>query len=461
MTSTPEQGPSACPVRHAGVSARLFGPDAEQDSKGLYERLRGGHGAVAPVLVPGDLPAWLVLGYREIKTVLASPDRFTSDPRQWRAVLDGQVGPDHPLAPLAHYQPMCNFADGTEHQRLRSAVRSALDSWDSREVGRHVVAAANRLIDRFAPAGRADLVNEFAEQLPMLVMTQLMGMPEQDGPRLVEACRDLMKGTETAVTSNEYVLDALRGLVARKKRRLGDDLASWLLTHESRLSDHEVVEHLRLIIVGANETTSNLIADMLEVVLTDPGARAQLRGGQMALIDALDRVLWDSPPLSVLPARYAVEDTSLGGQAVRRGDMVLLGLAAGNADPAIRPDAAKSMAGNRAHLAFGAGPHACPGLDIGRSIADTGIDELLRRLPDLWLADEEAERPRTPTWTSSHLVGLEVTFAPSPPAGDRVSGGAALEGPGPEAPALERAPARALPQRGSGWSELVRRMRRQ
>ncbi len=424
MTSTSDQGypsaaaiapPPGCPAHvPAAAGTQLYGPDAERDSNGLYERLRQQHGPVAPVLVPGGQPAWLVLGYNEIRAVTSQTSLFNSDPRNWRAVQDGQVGPDHPLAPLAFYQPMANFADGPEHERLRRAVRESLDLWDGRAVRRFVQRMANGLIDDFAAAGRADLVSQFAEQLPMLVMTQLIGMPEEEGPRLVEACRDLMKGSETAVASNDYVLRTLTALVARKRNQPASDVASWLLAHESKLSDREVVEHLRLIMVGGNETTSNLIADMLEVVLTDPQARAQLSGNQLALSAALEGVLWDSPPLRVIPARYALGDTTLGEQVIHAGDMVLLGLAAGNADPRIRPEGS-SMQGNRAHLAFGSGPHACPGSDIGRSIADNGIDQLLVRLPDLWLADEHAPRTRVSTWTSSHLVKLDVTFSPVTP----------------------------------------------
>ncbi|GAA1501091.1 cytochrome P450 [Kitasatospora kazusensis] len=470
MTTTSDQAsspavmpPPGCPAHVPGAAAtRLYGPDFGADSKLLYERLRDQHGPVAPVIVPGETPAWLVLGYQEIRKVLTTPSKFASNPRNWGAVQDGQVGADHPLAPLAMYQPMCNFEDGTAHLRLRSAVRDSLEGLELRGVRRYVERYSRRLIERFGSSGRADLVSQFAEQLPMLVLTQLVGMPEEEGPRLVEACRDLMKGTATAVTSNEYVLNALTALVAQKKAQPGKDLASTLLAHESGLTDQEVVEHLRLILVGANETTSNLITDMLEVVLTEPRSAAQLRGGQMTLFEALDQVLWNTPPLAVLPARYALHDTELGDQMIRSGDMVLLGLAAGNADPAIRPDLSTSMAGNRAHLAFGAGPHGCPGGDIGRSIAETGIDELLRILPDMSLADEAAPRPRTPTWTSSHLEKLPVRFTAPKPASQ-----AAREELPSTAPDDADAPApgpgplpEPVPYSSSWWGRLIGAFRR-
>ncbi|MEU9128468.1 cytochrome P450 [Kitasatospora sp. NPDC048540] len=404
--------PPGCPAHGLGPDGirRLYGPEAEADPSGLYEKLRAEHGPVAPVLLHGDLPAWLVLGHRENLDVARTPSRFSRDSRRWTAFQHNQVAPDSPLLPMVGWQPLCVFADGAEHKRLRGAVTDSLEMFDRRGVRRHVTRFAGQLIDGFAAAGTADLVSQFAEHLPMLVMTQLLGMPEEYGPRLVEAARDLMKGTETAVASNEYVVATLRQLVQRKHTAPGADLPSWLLHHEAGLDDEEVMEHLRLILVAANETTVNLIADTLRMVLTDRRFRANLSGGHMTLPDALDQVLWDSPPLSAVPGRWATGDTELGGRRIRAGDMLLLGLAAGNVDPQIRPDLDEPLYGNRSHLAFSSGPHECPGQDVGRAIAEAGIDTLLARLPDLRLAVSEDELRWNSAWLSRHLAELPVEF---------------------------------------------------
>ncbi|MEU9302439.1 cytochrome P450 [Streptomyces sp. NPDC048269] len=397
--------PPGCPAH------RLYGPAAEADPMGLYEKLRAEHGAVAPVLVQGDLPAWLVLGHRENLDVARTPSRFSRDSRRWRDMQEGKVPADHPLTPVAAWQPVCNFQDGVEHERLRGAVTESLERFDRRGIRRYVTRFANQLIDAFARSGRADLVRDFAEPLPMLVMTQLVGMPDSYGPRLVEAARDMIRGTETAVASNEYVTDALRELVARKRAVPGRDFTSWLLEHSTSLSDPEIIEHLRLVLIAAFETTANLIANTLRMVLTDRRFRANLSGGHMTLPDALEQVLWDEPPLTTILGRWATGDTELGGQQIKAGDMLLLGLAAGNVDPEIRPDLSVPVHGNRSHLAFSGGPHECPGQDIGRAIADTGIDALTSRLPDMELAVHEGELQWDSSLMSRHLVALPVTFA--------------------------------------------------
>ncbi|WP_207892003.1 cytochrome P450 [Streptacidiphilus pinicola] len=415
-----QTGPSAGPAPSGGCPfagyspdsmRRLFGPEAEADPMGLYEKLRAEHGTVAPVLVADGLPAWLVLGHRENLDVARTPSRFSRDSRRWHAFQDGLLGPEHPLTPIAAWQPLCNFADGAEHKRLRSAVTESLARFDRRGIRRHVTRFADRLIDEFGDGGTAELIHEFAEPLPMLVLTQLLGMPDEFGPRIVTAARDMIQGTETAVASYQYIAGALEQLIARKRESPGADFASWLIAHPAGLDDDELVQHLRLVLIAAFETTANLIANTLRLTLTDERFRASLAGGQMTLPDALEQVLWDEPPFTTILGRWATGPTELGGQQIAEGDMLLLGLAAGNMDPAVRPDAARPVLGNRSHLAFGGGPHECPGQDMARAIAETGIDTLMSRLPDLRLAVPEEELRWRSSLMSRHLLALPVEFS--------------------------------------------------
>lgn len=404
--------PPGCP---AHGTARLYGQEAA-DPVSLYGKLREQHGAVAPVLIEGDVPAWLVLGYRENMDAARNPGRFSRDSRLWRDWNDGKVKPDSPLIPMVGWRPDCVSQDGEAHRRLRAAVNDSLARFDKRGVRRHIQRYADQLIDGFAAEGAAELVSGYADQLPMRVLTHLFGMPEETGPRLVEACAGLIKGGEKALEYNEFIGQALAELAARKRAHPGHDFASWLIEHPARLTDDEVQVHLRLVLVAANETTTALIANTLRVVLTDPRFRASLTGGLMTVPDAVEQVLWDAPPLAVCPARFATADMEFGGRQVREGDLLLLGLAAGNADPAVRPDAAASMHGNRSHLAFSRGPHECPGQDIARAITDTAVDALLARLPDIHLSILEEELTWNASTWSRHLDRLPAGFTPRRPA---------------------------------------------
>ncbi|OEU99019.1 cytochrome [Streptomyces qinglanensis] len=413
----PGTPPPGCPA-HAGgqpVGRRLYTEDAIRNPRAVYEELREQHGAVAPVLLHGDLPAWLVLGYRENLKALQTPSVFSRDSRYWRDMEEGRVPSDHPLIPITAWQPLCVFVDGEKHRRLRGAVTESLDAFESRGIRLHVTQHTDRLVDEFAEAGQADLVGQFAAQLPLRVMTQLYGMSDEHGgeygPAFIEAVQDALRGTATSAASNDFVTRTLDDLVARKQDTPAHDLPSMLLAHPAGLSTDEVREHLRLILTAANETTVNLLANTLHMVLTDSRFRADLAGGHMTLPDGLEQVMWDEPPMMTLLGRWAARDTALGEQRIRAGDLLLLGLAAGNVDSAVR-DEDTPVIGNRSHLAFSRGPHECPGQQIARAIAESAIDALLRRLPDLRLAVPEEELRWSSALMYRNLAALPVEFSP-------------------------------------------------
>lgn len=404
--------PPGCPAHGMRADGLVRLPEADDPAR-LYEQLREQYGPVAPVLLHGDLPAWLVLGYRENLDVMRTPSLYSRDSRRWSAFQKGEVPADSPLMPTVGWQPLCVFTDGEEHARLRGAVVNGLAQFNRHGMRRYVTRYTHQLVQQFASSGTADLVRDYAEQLPMLVVSRLLGMAPDEGPALVEPTLDLMRGSETAAASNQTVTQVLHDLVQRKKTAPGNDLASRLIAHESNLSDTEIVEHLRLVLVAAHQNTVNLIAHTLRMLLTDSRFRGRLSGGRMTLPDALEQVMWDSPPIGVVPGRWATGNTVLGGQHIKTGDMLLLCIAAANVDPEQRPDLTVPMHGNRSHLALSAGPHECPGGDIGRAIADTGIDELLTLLPDMRLTIPEDELSTTSDWLARRPSALPVTFTPS------------------------------------------------
>ncbi|MFF4751311.1 cytochrome P450 [Streptomyces sp. NPDC002514] len=405
--------PPGCPAHTPGPGGlhRLYGPGTE-DLGGLYEKLRENHGPVAPVLLHDDVPMWVVLGHAENMHMVRTPSQYTRDSRIWNPLLEGMVKPDHPLMPHIAWQPICSHAEGDEHQRLRAAVTGAMSTIDHRGIRRHIGRYTQRLVNEFCEQGRADLVSQFAEPLPMAVMCEILGMPQEYNERMVQAARDALKGSETAIASHQYVMDALSALTVRRRARPEEDFTSHLIAHPAGLTDDEVREHLRLVLFAAYETTANLLGNALRMVLTEPGFRAQLNGGQMTVPEAVEQSLWDEPPFSTVFAYFAKQDTELGGQRIRQGDGLLFAPAPGNIDPRVRPDLTAGMQGNRSHLAFGGGPHECPGQDIGRAIADVGVDALLMRLPDVQLDCEEDELEWEESIASRHLVALPVRFDP-------------------------------------------------
>ncbi|MFE1248086.1 cytochrome P450 [Streptomyces sp. NPDC058735] len=404
--------PSGCPVAHHGADpTRLYGPEAATDPAAIYARLREEHGSVAPVLLEGDVPAWLVLGYRDNRRVLDNPRQFSRDARIWRDWSEGRVEETSPLIPMVGWRPDCVSQDGEPHRRLRAAVTDGLQAAASRGVRRHATHFANRQIDAFAAAGRADLVSDYAEYLPMLVLSRILGLGEAQGRDLVESCAQVLKGGEDALAHNERIVAILGELAERKRAEPGGDFTTALLGHPAGLDEEEVVSHLRLVLIAAHTTTSNLLARVLQLILTDTARLSGLIGGRLDISAVVEEVMWNSPPLAVMPGRFATGDLELGGHRIREGDLLVLGLAAGNGDPEIRPDTAVSVQGNQAHLAFSSGPHECPGQSIGQSIIEIAVDVLLHRLPGLVLAVPPEELSSTASTWESRLDSLPVEFA--------------------------------------------------
>ncbi|WP_223206198.1 cytochrome P450 [Streptomyces xanthii] len=407
--------PPGCPAHALGPDGlrRLYGPEADEDLAGVYEKLRAEHGPVAPVLIHDDVRMWAVLGHGENLHMVRSTSQYNRDARGWTALKNGTVKPTHPLAPVFSWQPICSMAEGAEHLRLRGAVSAAIATIEARSLRRTINKSTQIIINRFSERGTCEVVSEFAEHLPMMVMLDLLGAPEAYSERFVQAARDMIKGTETAIASNEFIMGHLMELAVRRRADpIEDDFTSTLITDPAGLTDDEVGQHLRLVLIAAYEATANLIANVLRVVLTDPRFRAQLNGGQMTVPEAVEQSLWDEPPFSAMVGYFAKVDTELGGQHIRAGDGLIMGIQPGNADPVVRPEPGAHMMGNRSHLAFGGGPHECPGQDIGRAIADIGVDAFLMRLPDAELAVPESELRWRSTILSQHLVALPVEFTP-------------------------------------------------
>lgn len=402
--------PRGCPVAHGSAGpTRLYGPEAATDPLGIYERLRKEHGSVAPVLLDGDIPAWLVLGYRESRRVLDNPRQFARDGRIWRDWREGRIAENSPLVPMLAWRPDCVSQDGEAHRRLRGAVSDGLHAAAGRGIRRHATHFANKLIDGFVDDGRADLVAEYADLLPMLVISRILGLAEAEGRRLVESCAQVLKGGEDAVMHDGMIREIFGELAERRRSEPGSDLATGLLEHHAALDHDEVVHHLRVVLIAAHVTT-NLLARVLQLVLTDASRLSGLISGQLNISAVVEEVMWNSPPLAVLPGRFAASDVELGGHRIEEGDLLVLGLAPGNLDPEVRPDPGVSVQGNQAHLAFGAGPHECPGQTIGQSMIEVAVDVLLHRLPGLRLAVPGDELTTSASTWDSRLDGLPVEF---------------------------------------------------
>ncbi|MFQ6194290.1 cytochrome P450 [Streptomyces sp. NPDC000405] len=460
MTFRPDAPPPGCPAHQAPPAAPppqappatytpLYGPDFAADPHAVYQRLRQ-HGPAAPVELAPRVRAVLVTDYRAALEVLRSPGRFVKDARHWRALADGRVEADNPVVPMMAYRPNCLFSDGYHHRRYRQAVDDSLARIDPNALRGYVERSADSLIDRFTALGEADLLGSYAKTLPLLVFQQLFGCPPELGDRLVEGFSGIFDGVE-AERADALITSSLLELIALKRRQPGADVISWLMAHPARLSDEEMLHQLVVLIGAGTEPQQNLIANALRLLLSDDRFAGDLAGGSLPVDDALDEVLWLDPPMANYAVHYPLADDALGDVPLRAGEPVVVSFAAANTDPALRTgQPAGSRAGNRAHLAWSAGPHHCPAKDPARLIAAAAVERLLDRLPDLELAVPADRLVWRPGPFHRALTALPVRFPPLPvpvPAPPPVHPGMAPRHPGmsPQHPGMSPHPQPSAP----------------
>ncbi|MFC7916499.1 cytochrome P450 [Streptomyces sp. NPDC057386] len=435
--------PPGCPAHGTGGRVPLYGPEFAADPQAYYSYLRH-YGPTAPVEIAPGVEATLVTDYQAALQLLQDPGSFRKDSRRWRDLAEGRVPADSPVAPVLAYRPNCMFADGAEHLRLRQAVTDSMARIDSRRLSHTVEQVSDYLIEQFGARGSADLLGDYAKQVPLFVFNELFGCPAGIGDRVLFGVTNMFDGIN-AEKAMGVMFGALGELVTQKRARPGDDVTSWLMAHQARLTDEEMVHQLALLMVAGNEPLRNLIGNTLHRLLTHD-AYAH-RGG---LIDeALDDTLWENPPMQNLAAHYPAADMEFAGTKLQAGDLMLVSFAAANTGPALT--AARQAGSNRAHLAWSAGPHACPSKEPARQITVTAIENLLNRLPDVELAVPEDSLTWRPGPFNRGLTNLPVRFT-------AVSGvRRAAARPHAEAPA-HPGPAPAEPrkgERGGLWSQFL------
>ncbi|MGW0788321.1 cytochrome P450 [Streptomyces sp. NPDC002911] len=405
-----------CPVPHGSVP--LSGPRFHTDPAQTYRTMRRDHGTVAPVVLDGDIPAWLIIGYRELHQVTNDPVLFSRDSElwnQWDNIPEGW-----PLLPMiGRKQPSILYTVGERHSVRATMISNALEAVDPFALKGYAEEFADDLIDRFCAIGRADIIAEYAMLLPARVLAKLFGFSDEVGAALVVSINDMIDGGERALAGQQHLGSSMVQLVADKHAEPGDDVATRMLQNLDGFSSEEVTEDLMVIITAGHQPTADWMGNSLRLMLTDDRFAASLSGGRHSVAEAMNEVLWEDTPAQNAAGRWASRDTRLGGQHIRAGDLLILGIAAANSDPQVRTDGSALTGGNNAFLSFGHGEHRCPfpAQETAEVIARTGIEVLLDRLPDVDLSVPENQLGRFPSPWRSGLRNLPVHFTPAPALG--------------------------------------------
>ena len=398
------------------------GSDLVREAETLRER-----GPAALVELPGGVTAWAITSSSLLKELLTD-SRVSKDPRQhWPRFASGEIGPDWPLFMWVAVQNMLN-AYGKDHTRLRRLVAPAFTARRTRAIAPSVEVFVRGLIDDLAatpPGQAADLREGFAFPLPMQVISELLGLPPEHRPALRSAVNNFFDTTispEDAAANGEAVYGILATLVADKRAKPGDDLASDLIAQRdedgSGLVEQELLDTLLLVISAGYETTVNLLDQAIYTLLTRPEQLAHLREGRVTWDDVIEETLRSAAPVPYLPLRYAVSDIELPGGAgvIRQGDAILAAYGPASQDPAWHGEDAHEFNALRErhdHLAFGYGTHMCLGAPLARLEAATGLAALFKEFPDMRLACAPGELEHVPSFVSNGHTRLPVYLNPA------------------------------------------------
>ncbi|QIY71756.1 cytochrome P450 [Streptomyces sp. RLB1-33] len=396
----------------------LSGPRFQTEPAELYREMRRDHGSVTPVVLDGDIPAWLVLGYRELHQVTGDPVLFSRDSELWNQW--DRIPDDWPLLPMiGRKQPSILYTVGERHRERAAMISDALEAVDPFELRAQAEKFADELIDAACAKGETDLIGDYAALLPVRVLATLYGFAEEQGPGLVTALNDMINGREDALAGQQHLAGSMARLIADRKAAPANDVVSRMLANTAGFSDEEIIQDLMVMMAAGHQPTADWIGNSLRLMLTDERFAASLFGGRNSVAEAMNEVLWEDTPTQNVAGRWASRDTQLGGHRVRAGDLLLLGLQGANSDPQVRTDGSALTGGNNAHFSFGHGEHRCPfpAQEVAEVIARTGIEVVMDRLPDIDLAVPADTLARRPSPWLRGLTELPVRFTPTPALG--------------------------------------------
>lgn len=392
-------------------------PDFIRDPYPSYDKLR----THAPVLHLPALNGYLVSRNADAALVLRDK-RFGKD---YVTRITRRFGPEALNEPV--YRAMGRWMltqDPPDHTRLRGLVVKAFTARRVEDMRPKIQAIVDDSIDRVIGQGRMDLISDFAFRLPVIVICDMLGIPETDreiffkrertGGRLLDPVplsRAEIDEANAAHANSEAYFQRLFDL---RRREPGDDLTTQLVQAEeagSKLSNEELTANIILLFGAGHENTVNLIGNALLALHRNPDQLELLKSNLSLMPNAIEEFLrYDSSVQ--LTYHVAMEDVEIGGVKIPQGDNVMCLLGSANHDPAVYPDHPDRLDITRPNvrpLSFGGGIHFCLGAQLARLEAEVALTTLLRRIPNLRIDDVENPKWR-PTFVLRGLKELPASW---------------------------------------------------
>ncbi|MCE7003243.1 cytochrome P450 [Kibdelosporangium philippinense] len=388
----------AAHTANEALAELLFSPEGLADPFPRYHRIR----EAAPVH-QSTLGTWVLTSHDDVDEFLRSKQVDKNVYTWMGGRFSGQWDQHHALRKLAANML---WANPPGHTRLRRIVNRA---FTAKRVMEHRAFIERRFDDLMRPleeTGGGDICNDVFFPLSFSVVAGLIGVPEQDAPRLREWIRDFQRVFEVGMTASELrtaneaaasLDDYFGALVRERQRQRGDDLLSALIDAEdegARLEFDELVQMCHMIIAAGSETTTFFLTNGVHQFITHPDQADLVRADPSLLSRAIDEVLRYAPAAHMIP-RTTTAPVQIGGVEIPANARVMVMIAAANRDPARfpAPDRFDVTREGSALMSYGLGTHFCLGWRLANLQAEVVFHAVLTRYTDLELV--ERPRPRT------------------------------------------------------------------
>lgn len=362
-----------------------------------YGRILDLIGTAPPLFwTPRNGGHWLALSHRSAVTVLREPERFSSQlisPAR-RAALAARMPAGMPRMP----QMTPIFLDPPDHGKYRAPLQRAFSPRLMMALKPRIDALAHRLIDAVIDQGHCDFFAAVAEQLPVRVFLELMGLPDDRIAEYRALVREIFEPVQDHIaqaTRGRRIVDVMLPTIHARRDDPRDDLISalWALEIDGTPMTIELMEdYCSLLFLAGLDTVINGIGHGMRHLAMDPALQARLRADPEAIVDASEEMLRRYTFSGGI--RRVLADTEFAGHAMQADDLVVTYLAAAGLDDEAFPDPARfdPSREHKAHLAFGAGPHRCLGAHLARIELQQLYRVVLERLPEFRL---DPDRPPT------------------------------------------------------------------
>lgn len=370
----------------------LFSPKFKKDPFPTYADMR----QTCPVHAheaPYGGTIWYITRHADVEAMLKDTETFVKDQRN---AHDGTKKRGNGLFSMINRNML--FADAPDHTRLRKLVNLAFTPRRIETLAPRIQTIADELLDKVADQASFDLINDFAFPLPITVIIEMLGIPEQDRDKMHEWTKAIIAPGRHGITLKgrkqrvRAFVDYLGVMFAQRLADPQDDLITGLVQAEAdgeRLREAELSSMVALLFVTGHETVVNLIGNGVLALLAHPQQMSALRGNPELIDQAIEEMLRYDGPVETSTTRWASRDVVLHGQEIKRGDVVRVVITSANRDAAVHDqpdtfDISRSQASQN-HLAFGKGIHYCLGAPLARLEGRIAILTLLSRFPALSL----------------------------------------------------------------------------